>query len=175
MRKAIALLILVLLTLVSAVGYIVVHGKILAGERLIADGQEQFDKEQINLDEGKAKLEAGKQKNAAGKEQYKKARGNLFLRLADRLFKGGKGFRDAKEQLAGGDRRVAKGEDKVKAGQDRLDAGELKLLRGRALVRQARRVRIACALGAALFGSLSLVLGIRWRRSLARTLKHADA
>jgi hypothetical protein len=174
MRKVLALSLTILLALASVVGYLSLHAKIIAGEKLIADGQAQFDREQINLDEGKVKLEAGKHKAADGKRRYEKARGNRFLVLADKLFKGGKGFRDAREQIADGDKRVAKGEDKVSAGQGRLDVGEAKLLQGRKLLRQAKSARVACALGAAFFGSLSIVLGIRWRRSLARTLKRAD-
>jgi len=38
----------------------------------------------------------------------------------------------------------------------------------------AKGARVACALGAAFFASLSIVLGFRWRRSLARILRHTD-
>lgn len=175
MRKVLALLLIILLALASVAGYLFLHAEILGGEELIADGQKRFDTEQINLTEGTAKLEAGKQKSAEGKEKYKHARGNLFLVLADKLFKGGKGFGEAREKIADGDRRVAKGEDKVKAGQERLDAGEMELRQGREQVRLAKRARVACALGAVFFASLSIALGIRWRRSLALALKHAGS
>ena len=60
MRKVIALASIILLALASAAGYILLHGKILAGETLIADGQKRVEEEQIKLDVGKVKLEAGK-------------------------------------------------------------------------------------------------------------------
>ena len=175
MRKVLALLLMVLLAFASVTGYLFLHGKILDGERQIADGQRQIEKETANLEAGKAKLEAGKEKAADGKKRYKHARDNLFLVLADKMFKGGTGFRHAREQIADGDKRVAKGEDKISAGEAQLDAGELELRRGRELVRLAKRARVACALGAAFFASLAIVLGFRWKRSLARTILHTDA
>ena len=174
MRNVRALLLMLLLAHASAAGYLFLTGKILLAEKLIAAGQRQFDRERGNLEQGKIALEAGKQRSADGKKRYEKARGNAFLVLADKLFKGGKGFRGAKEQIAEGDKRVIEGENRVSAGQERLDAGEVKLLRARELVRRAKGARVVCALGAALFGSLSIVLGIRCKRSLARILKHGD-
>jgi hypothetical protein len=174
MGKVIALLLIILLALASVAGYLFLHGKIIAGERRIADGQRQVEKEQVNLDEGKAKLEAGKLKSSEGKKRYEKAKRNLFLVLADKLLKGGKGFKDARERIADGDERLAKGEDKVNVGKKRLEAGKLELSQGREQVKLAKRARVACALGAVLFASLSIVLGFRWRRSLARIFIHTD-
>ena len=92
----------------------------------------------------------------------------LGLVIADKLLKGGKGFREAREQIAEGDKQVANGEDKVNVGERRLDAGKLELRRGREQLRLAKRACVACALGAAFFASVSIVLGFRWRRSPAR-------
>ncbi len=173
--KAIALLVIVLWAIASIAGYVYLTGEITAGERLIAEGQGRVDKGQTALDKGKIKLEAGKQELAEGKKEYKHAKDNRLLVIADKWFKGGKGFRDAETKIADGDRQVAKGEDKILAGERRLDAGELELSEGRELLGLAKNARIACALGAAIFTSLSIVLGFWWRRSLFRNAKHTHA
>jgi hypothetical protein len=63
----------------------------------------------------------------------------------------------------------------VTEGERRLDAGELELRRGREQLRLAKGARVACAVGAAFFASLSIVLGVCWRRSLARLFMPTDA
>jgi hypothetical protein len=168
MGKVLALLLIILLALVSVACYLFLTEKIIVGERQIADGQRQLDKEQSELKEGKAKLEAGKRESSEGKKDYEQAKDNLFLVLADKLLKGGKGFKEDRE-------RIAEGEDKVNVGERRLDAGKLELRRGREQLRLAKGARVACALGAAFFASVSIVLGFRWRRSLARIFMHTDA
>jgi hypothetical protein len=175
MGKVLALLIIILLALASVACYLFVTEKIIAGERQIADGQRQFDKEQTELKEGKDKLEAGKRESSEGKKDYEQANDNLFLVLADKLLKGGKGFKEARERIAEGNQQIAKGEDKVNIGEMRLDAGKLELRRGREQLRLAKGARIACALGVAFFASVSIVLGFRWRRSLVRIFMHTDA
>jgi hypothetical protein len=140
-------------------------------------------------------LEAGKRELAEGKKEYEQAKDNPFLVLADKLLQGGKGFKEAREQVAEGDKQVAKGdkqvakgdkqvakgdkqvakgEGQVTDGERRLDAGELELRRGREQLRLAKGARVACAVGAAFFASLSIVLGFCWRRSLARLFMHTD-
>ena len=168
MGKVLALLLIILLALASVAGYLFLTEKITAGERQIADGQRQLEKGQFALEEGKAKLEAGKRKLAEGKKEYEQTKDNLFLVLADKLLKGGKGFKEARERITKGDKQVAKGGDKVNIGERRLDTSELGLRRGREQFRLAQDARVACALGAAFFASLAIVLGFCWRRSLAR-------
>ena len=182
MGKVLALLLIILLALASGAGYLFLTEKITAGERQIADGQRQLEQGQSALEEGKAKLEAGKAKLEAGKrelaegkKEYKQAKDNPFVVLADKLLQGGKGFKEAREQIAKGDKQVAKGEGQVTDGERRLDAGELELRRGREQLRLAKGARVACAVGAAFFASLSIVLGFCWRRSLARLFMHTDA
>ena len=120
-------------------------------------------------------MEAGKRELSEGKKEYEQAEDNLFLVLADKLLKGGKGFKDARKQIVEGDKQVAKGEDKVNIGERRLGAGKLELSRGREQLRLGKGARVACALGAVFFASVSIVLGFRWRRSLARIFMHTDA
>ena len=174
MRKVLALLLIILLAFASAAGFLFLHGKITEGERRIADGQRQMEKGTAELEDGKARLEAGKLKASEGKIRYKDANGNPFLVLADKLLRGGKGFREGRERIAAGDQRVALGKDSVSVGEGKLAAGELEMRRGREQVRLAKGARVACALGAAFFASLTIVLGFRWRRSLARILRHTD-
>jgi hypothetical protein len=102
-----------------------------------------------------------------GKQEYKQAKDNLFLVLADKLLKGGQGFEEARERITEGEQQVATGGGKVNVGERRLERGELELRRGRDQLQRAKGARVACALGATLFASLSIVLGVRWRRSLA--------
>lgn len=175
MGKVLALLLIMLLALASVVGYLFLSEKITAGERQIVAGQRQLEKGQFAIKEGKVKLEAGKRELSEGKKEYEQAKDNLFLVLADKLLKGGKGFEEAKTRIAEGKNQVAKGEDKINAGKRRLDAGELELRRGREQLRLAKGARVACALGATFFASLSIVLGFYWRRSLSRIFMHTDA
>src|ERR687885_403134 len=179
MGKVLALLLIILLALASGAGYLFLTEKITAGERQIADGQRQLEQGQSALEEGKAKLEAGKAKLEAGKrelaegtKEYKQAKDNPFLVLADQLLQGGKGFKEAREQIAQGDKQVAQGDKQVADGERRLDAGELALRRGREQLRLAKGARVACAVGAAFFAALSIGLGFWWRRSLAGLFMH---
>ena len=175
MGKVLALLLIIVLALASVAGYLFLTEQITAGEMQIADGQRQLEKGQPVLEEGKAKLEAGKREMSESKKEYKQAKDNQFWVLADKLLKGGKGFKDARERIVEGDKQVAKGEVEVNLGQRQLDAAELELRRGKELLMLAKDARIACALGAAFFSSLSIVLGFCWRRSLARIFMHTDA
>ena len=175
MGKVLALLLIILLALASVVGYLFLTEKITAGERQIADGQRQLETGQGALEEGKAKLEAGKRELSAGKKEYEQAKDNPLLVLADKLLKGGMGFKEARERIAEGDKQVAEGEGEVNVGDRRLEAGELEVRRGREQLRLAKGARVACALGAAVFAALAMVLGFRWRRALARLFLHTDA
>jgi hypothetical protein len=159
MGKVLALLLIILLALASVAGYLFLTEKITAGERQIADGQRQLAKGKFALEEGKAKLEAGKRELSEGKKEYEQAKDNLFLVLADKLLKGGKGFEDAQKRIAEGDKQVAKGEGEVRAGEKRRDAGELKMLRGTEQLRLAKGARVACALGAAFLPRYRLCSG----------------
>ena len=175
MGKVLALLLIILLALASVVGYLCLTEQITAGERQIAAGQRQLETGQVTLEEGKAKLEAGKRELSAGKKEYEQAKDNPLLVLADKLLKGGMGFEEARERIAEGDKQVAEGEGEVNVGDRRLEAGELEVRRGREQLRLAKGARVACALGAALFAALSIVLGFWWRRALARLFLHTDA
>jgi len=175
MRKVIALAVIILWALASMAGYVVLTRKINAGEKQMTAGQNTFDKGQTSLDEGKLKLKAGKQELSEGKKEYEQARDSWLLVFADKVFKGGEGFKDAEKKIAAGDKQVAKGENKVTAGERRLDAGERQLSQGREQLDLARLARVACALGAAVFTSLAIVLGFWWRRSLSRVFTHTDA
>jgi cadmium resistance protein CadD (predicted permease) len=78
-------------------------------------------------------------------------------------------------QIAEGDKQIVKGKDKINVGERRLDAAEVELRREREQLKLAKVALVACALGAALFVSVSFVLGFRWRRLLAHILMHTDA
>jgi hypothetical protein len=169
MKKVIALTVIILWGLASMAGYWYLTSQIASGERQIETGQKKFDKGQTELDEGKVRLEAGKQELSEGKKEYATAKDSNLLVFADKVFKGGKGFKEAEKKIAAGDKQVAQGENRVTAGERRLDAGERELSQGREQLGLARVVRIACALGAAVFTSLAIVLGFWWRRSLFKT------
>jgi uncharacterized phage infection (PIP) family protein YhgE len=172
MGKVFVLLLIILLALASVAGYLFFTEKITVGEMQIADSQKQLEKGQSSLEEGNAKLEAGKGDLSKGKQEYEKAQRNLILVLLDMLFKGGKSSEEARKQIAEGDKQVTKGEGDVNTGEMQIDAGELELRRGMEKLRLAKDARIACALGAAFFVCLSIVLGFSWRRSLARIFVH---
>lgn len=175
MVKMLVLLFMIVMAVASVTGYVFLDGKISAGKVLIADGEKQLDEGQIKLEEGRDKLKAGKQELSDGKVEYAQAEDNVFLVLGDFLFKGGKGFQEAREQIAAGDKQVAQGENKIEAGEKRIDAGELQLKQGVEQLGFARGLRAVCTLGAFIFTALALLLGIWWRRSLAKTLKHIFA
>lgn len=172
MAKPITLLLIILLAIAFAAGYLVLTDKIIAGERQIAGGQSQLDKGQLELDAGKVRLEAGKHELTAGKKEYAQAYDNKFMVFMDKLLNRGKGFEKGREQIAEGDKQVAKGEDKVNAGEVRLDTGKLDMQQGEDQLKLGKVARAACALGAVFFGILSIVLGILWRPSLAKFFKY---
>lgn len=172
--KVISLLIIILFTVASAAGYLILTGMITDGEERIAEGQRRLEEEQVTLDTGKARLEAGKRESSEGKKKYEESKDNRLLVFLDKIFKGGEGFRKAKERIAAGDEKIAKGEERVSVGEKQIDAGKSELLRGRELINLARGARTACAVGAAVFASLSIVLAYRWRRAPARTFRHTD-
>lgn len=173
MVKVLVLLFSALLAVASVSGYLFLNEKIIAGERQIAEGQKKLDAGQPALEKGKARLEAGKLELAEGKMEYEKAHDNLFMVFLDKLFNSGKGFEEGRKQIAEGDKKVAEGEAKISAGEKRLDAGEMELRRGKEQLNLARSVRAACALVAIIFGTLSIVLAILWRKSLVKTYRHA--
>ena len=111
-----------------------------------------------------------------GKRRGKRNRFMCSYSVAERCFKEAREqIAEGDKQVAKGDKQVAKGEGQVTDGERRLDAGELELRRGREQLRLAKGARVACAVGAAFFASLSIVLGFCWRRSLARLFMHTDA
>lgn len=175
MIKVLALLLSVFLAVASVGGYLYFDEKIIAGEKQIADGQREFDKGQSALEKGKAKLEAGKRELSEGKMEYEKAHDNWFMVFVDNLLNSGKGFEEGRRQIAEGDKQVAQGDAKISVGEKRLAAGEKELYRGREQLKLARSARIACVLGAVVFGVLSIVLAIFWRQSLVRIYRHADS
>ncbi len=120
MGKVLALLLMILLALASVAGYLFLTEQITAGERQIAAGQRQLETGQGALEEGKAKLEASMRELSAGKKEYEQAKDNQFLVLVDKLLKGGRGFEEARERIAEGDKQVAKGEGEVNVGDWRL-------------------------------------------------------
>ncbi len=172
MVKLSILLFMVLLSLLSLGGYLFLSEKIIAGQKKIANGQEMINQGQITFDKGIIELEAGKLEASDGKKEYEKAEDNLFLALADKVFNGGKGYRAGRARIAQGDKEVAMGVDSVHAGEMRLIAGRRELLRGIEEVELAKGVRIACGIGVAFFSLVTLMLGICWRRSMARIILH---
>ena len=166
-RRVLALFLLVLSALASAAGYLVLTGKIAAGERRFAEGRRQLEEGETALEEGKARLKAGKRKVAEGRRNYGDAQDNLFLVLADTLLRGGSGFSKARDRIAEGDSRISGGEDSIDVGERRVEAGRLELRLGGEHLRLAKGARLACAGGALLFASLSIVLGFRWMRANA--------
>lgn len=167
MRKALAWL-SAILALASGAGVVVLTLRIQAGEQQIAQGQRQLDAGRPQIEEGKAALAAGKQQSAAGKKEYERAKDNVFLVLADKLFGGGRGFKEAKARIDTGDQQIAEGESRIGEGEKSWAAGELELQQGREWLRLAKSGRLACASGFAVFAPVAIWLGIRWKRTRVR-------
>lgn len=164
MSKEFILLLVITLALASAAGYLYLSGEIASGEKQIADGQRLLEEGRLVLAKGKAALEAGKRELSDGREKYARAKGNPILVSADKLLKGGKGFRGAKEQIAEGDQRVVGGEGTVAVWEKKLDDGGRELSRGRRQLGLAKGARVASALGAVVFAALAIVFVFRLRR-----------
>ncbi len=171
MIKLFALLISFLLFIASVGGYMYLDTKIMSWKGKISNGQIKVDKGKPALDRGIAKLEAGKIELAEGKTKYENAHDNLFMVFVDKVFNSGDGFEEGRNKIADGEKQVAEGEAKISAGEKRLVAGELELYQGKEQLKMAKSVRIACALGAIIFGILSIVLATLWRRSLVKVFK----
>ena len=175
MVKMFVLLLIMLLTLVSVAGYMFLYETIVAGEIQIADGQKQLEKGWPDIESGRKELETGKREYSGGKKEYEEAEDNLFLVLADKLLKGGRGFREAKARIDEGEKQIAIGREKVSDGEKRFDAGKLELLKGKERLKLAKYASVVCAFGAVFFASVLIMLGFRWRRPLIRIIMHTDA
>ncbi|MBN2077756.1 MAG: hypothetical protein JW838_02240 [Spirochaetes bacterium] len=175
MGKLAALLFVIIMAIASATGYFLLADKIIVWESEIADGQRRLDKGLIDLNRGKAYLEAKRRELSEGRERYEKAAEKPFLVFFDWLLKGGRGFKEARERIAEGDRQIARGEADVDDGRKRLAVGQQEQDRGRELLELARDVRDASALGAVFLLSVMIVLAICWRRSLIRFFTRADS
>jgi len=167
MGKVVALMIMLLLALASVVACFLLTGIINAGEEQMDDGQRRLAHGQDRIKESEVKLATGRRKLSEGKREYEQANENPLLIIVDNLLNRGRSFKDARQRIAKGNTLIAKGEEAVAAGEERLAAGELELCRGRERLLLARRLRAACAFGAACLVSLSIALGYRWRRSRA--------
>lgn len=183
MSKLFTLMFTVLLTVASAAGFVYLTVQINAGESLIAEGQELLAEGRGELKRGKARLAEGKQELAEGEKEFRKGKRDAVKDLlrgyagdeeqsdaeqARQLLQGGREYQDARKRIAEGEKQIAEGERKVAEGKRRLAAGEQELDQGKERVQFAKRLRMATAAGAVVFGVLSIVLGFLWRRSLFR-------
>lgn len=173
MGRALTLLFTILLALASVGGYLVLSEKIADGERRIAEGESRLEEGRAALEKGQAKLKAGKRAMAAAKEAVETIEDIPFVRKLDELL-GGPGSAEIDRRIAEGDEQVASGEDRMATGRQRITAGERELRRGKQRLQTAERIRVAFALGAALFALLSIALGVRWWRSRARSSSRTD-
>jgi hypothetical protein len=160
------------MAIASATGYLVLTQKIIAGEKLVAEGQNFIAQQGPSLEQGKADLATGKNQLTAGYKEYDHAQDNPFLVFADKWFNGGKGFAEGRNKIAKGEEKVAKGEDKVDVGQKRLDKGNLAVQGGMEKLQQGKTARNVCALGAIIFTLLSIALGYSWRQSLQQWVQN---
>lgn len=115
------------------------------------------------MENGKITLEHGQRRLSEGKEEYREARKRHFLVWADKLFNRGKGFKKARKQIADGELEIAHGEEQVADGEIRAAAGRQKLLVGGERLIRAHVARVACAAGAVLLSTFTIVLGLRWK------------
>ncbi len=167
MVKLLTLLCMVMVTLASVGGFVYLTTQINAGQSRIAQGQEQ-------LAAGRAELRSGKARLAEGKEEFRQAKKDAVKDLLlggesqekksdaeklQNLVQGGRDYRDARNQIAEGERTVAQGESQ-------LTAGEQQLRQGKEQLELAKQARIATGASALLFGILSMVLAFLWRQSL---------
>lgn len=174
MVKIVTLLLTVLVALASAGGYVVIGERIADGERRIAEGERQLEEGRAALEKGQAELDAGEREVAAARRTVEVVEDIPFVKLLDGLL-GGRGGAEADRRTAAGDEQVASGEGRIASGRGRIAAGEVELRRGEERLQTARRARVGLALGAVVFGLVSLVLGVRWRRSLGRTPNRTEA
>jgi hypothetical protein len=175
MIKALAFLFIFLLAFASALGYLILTQKIIAGEKLMAEGQNFIAQESPSLMQGKADLASGKHQLSEGKKEYERAHDNPFLVFADKWFNGGKGFAEGRNKISKGEDKVAEGEDRVNVGEKRIEKGNLALQVGMEKLQQGKKVRDVCALGTIILTPLSIVLGLLWRRSVAKLFWHPKA
>lgn len=169
MFKPLLLLFLVLSGFATLIGYFFLTEKMTDWEWQIIAGQKQFDQGQSSFENGNEQIEVGRKKLSAAKAEYEQTINNPLLVLADRIFKRGQSFHEAKNLIADGDRQISEGLNKIEIAEKQLMATRLELRRGRSDFKMAHTARQACAFGAALFIFLALVLGLSWRRAYVRS------
>lgn len=157
-----------LLAVIAVAGVVYLSVRIHGGAQALAEGRRTLTENEPALAEGRSELADGRQELSEGRHAYAEAEQRWYLVWADRLFRGGRGFREAAEQIAEGERKIVSGEARLDAGQDRLDAGRLRLRAGGEQMDQARLLRWALAAAAVFFGAASLALGFRRTRAKAQ-------
>jgi hypothetical protein len=173
MARLLVFLLLILLTVGSGAGYLLLDRTITAGERELVAGQKQLREGEAALDEGKEELAAGKRALTEGKEEYEEARKNPFLVWIDKLANQERGFKEGRAEIAEGEQELADGRSAVQAGETRVEEGRVEISEGRAQLRLAQWARLACAVMVAVSGSLAVVLGVCWRHSLFGMFRQA--
>ncbi|MDX1901223.1 MAG: hypothetical protein SFW66_04345 [Gammaproteobacteria bacterium] len=167
MLKVLTLLFIFLLACASMTGYLYLTDKIKSGEQKIAEGEIQLQKGQEMLARGKVKLANGKRKLSTIKTVQTGSLPLLGATIAS-LPVGGLVYLESKNQIAKGDKLVAQGAERIKAGEKQLATGKVELSLGKARLTLANKIRISCALAAALFFTIFIVLGFIWRQSLTK-------
>jgi len=162
MGKVVILLFIILLALASMAGYLFLTLKTTSGENLLAAGQKQVNQGQQLLTVDKTKLSAGERQLSGGKRTYHEVKDiPIFGWVIAQV---------GRQAIVQGKKQIAEGKSEIKAGEGRLSAADLELSLGSKRLRLTDILRIASALGATIFITLSIVLGFYWRRSLARSL-----
>lgn len=175
MRKMLTLLFILLLTLGLLAGYLFLTKEITAGSLKIAAGQVQLAQGELTLAKGKAKLSSGEQRLSQSKSEYSTIKTASFVWMVTLPVAGAvaalTGNNIVNNKIAEGDQLVAKGKSKVKAGEEQVNAGKLELQRGKERLKQANKIRAACASGTVFFATLFVALVFCWRRSLIGLFK----
>lgn len=175
MGRALTLLILLILTLSSLTGYLILTKKIISGQVRIALGEKQLAQGEQMLAQGKAKLANGERQLASGKNIHNTLKSIPVVGIASVLPVGAvvavTSEKITHEKVAEGDQLVAKGKEKVRSGETQLKAGKLELQQGIARLNQAKGIRLACAIGTVVFSCLLMICGFYWRGAVVNTFK----
>lgn len=125
MDKITILFFLVILSILSLCGFVIVHHQVSVGAAQLAQGQLQFQQGEAALASGEARLAHGEKELSHAKREYK---GIGHIPIIGFFVK----HSSAKKEIHQGDRQVAAGKAKVEDGKTALAAAQDQLMQGEA-------------------------------------------
>ncbi len=168
MKKILALILLLGLSIACLSGYLILNKRILEGSVKVMAGEKQIAEGELKLARGKKKLASGEKQLASGKQAYHHMSQATVFEAATPigvpiLVATLAASKVTGDKVSEGNRLVEQGKGKIKAGEQKLAAGKEELKRGIQLLGRAKWLRNFFGIGSIIFPVLFFILVYCWR------------